>query len=342
MIFAVTVVLSSFLFGMISGGLICFRRWRAGLIALAVTYAATASTVATTIVTENGTARHAAALGAIYGLVPLVGTGLVCIGFLAVRFLRATIRAVVNSTWNFGATVLAGVHRVIAKPADHRDEYPRHLNKSSRRALSFLSVLLAISIGLHATTISGFLVYLAPKLPTATNILDLISFVMVTPKLFNEEAKNNLLATYIGVVRIYTLGKMRVPGNTITYSIGAMLLLCTFSLFPFLLIEFNEINFSQLLSITSQFSQLGRSTGVFDASFFDYMRGHMVEAHAVFAAMWPFFGSTMIVYIVFSISVIFFSALPKATPEDQDKLADKLLSWGVVVFLYSRALSTMG
>ena len=76
--------------------------------------------------------------------------------------------------------------------------------------------------------------------------------------------------------------------------------------------------------------------------FFDYIGHHLVESHSVIAAMWPFLGSVMIVYVVFTISVILLSALAKATPEAQDKLADKLLHSELVVFVYSRALSMMG
>ena len=49
----------------------------------------------------------------------------------------------------------------------------------------------------------------------------------------------------------------------------------------------------------------------------------------------------MIVYVVLTVSVIFLSALAKDTPEAQEKLADTLLFWGLVVFVYSRAQSMM-
>jgi hypothetical protein len=89
-------------------------------------------------------------------------------------------------------------------------------------------------------------------------------------------------------------------------------------------------------------SQLAKSTKLFDGAFFDYIGQHLVESHSVITAMWPFLASVMIVYVVFTISVILLSALAKPTREVQDRLADTLLRWGLVVFIYSRALSMMG
>jgi hypothetical protein len=164
---------------------------------------------------------------------------------------------------------------------------------------------------------------------------------LVTPKLFTQEIKQLLLNAYMQILQIYMLGKIQLPRNTVTYSLGAFLLLSTFSLFPLGLLYLNEINYSQLLQLNNLFSQLFKSAKLPYASSFDYIGQRMVDVHSVFAETRPFFGSVMIVYVVFSISVILFSAITKASPEDQDRLADKMLRWGVVVFLYSRALSMM-
>lgn len=208
--------------------------------------------------------------------------------------------------------------------------------------MAFVAVLSTALFELNAKVISDFVTQLSPKLTTITNILDLISFVLVTPKLFTKDIRDNLLHAHTQTLQFYTLGKVQMPHNTITYFIGAFLLLCTFSLFPLFLLYLNDLNFSLLLKATTQFSRIAKLTNVFDASFFDYIAKRMVEVHSVFAAMWPFLGSIMIVYVVFSISVILSSALAKATPAAQGRLDDKLLRWGVVVFLYSRALSMIG
>jgi hypothetical protein len=97
-----------------------------------------------------------------------------------------------------------------------------------------------------------------------------------------------------------------------------------------------------LLQINNLFSQPAKSAKLPDAAVFDYISQHLVETHSVFVKMRLFLRSVMIVCVAFSSSVILFSALAKGTPEDQDRLADKLLRWGVAVFLYSRALSMMG
>jgi hypothetical protein len=342
LIFVVTVVLASFLGGIVSAGLICFRRRQTGMLALAATCAGTALIVATTVVTGGGTIEHAGALGAKYAFVPLVGAALVCLIVSIARIVRAIVRAVVKSVYAFSSDVLSDIRRVAAKRTDWSQDSLREVSKSSRRGLAFIAVLAVVLFGLNARAISDLATRLAPKLSTVTNVLDLISFILVTPKLFTIEIKNNLLDAYIHTLQGYTLGKVQLPRNIVTYSIGAMLLLFSFSLLPLTLSYLLDVFYHQLLDEIIIFSQLAKSTKLFDASFFDYMARHLVESQSVFTAMWPFLGSVMIAYTVITISVIFLSTLAKATPEAQERLADMLLCWGLIVFVYSRALSMMG
>ena len=127
MIFVFTVILASFLGGTVSAGLVCFRRRRAGVLALATTCAGTALIVATTVATEGGSIEHAGALGAKYAFVPLVGAALVCLVGSVARVIRAIVRAVAKSVYTFSSDVVTDMRRVVAKSTDQSQGDPREV-----------------------------------------------------------------------------------------------------------------------------------------------------------------------------------------------------------------------
>jgi hypothetical protein len=141
--------------------------------------------------------------------------------------------------------------RVVAKPTDQSQDSPREVSESSRRALAYVAVLVIVVIGLNARAISDLATRLTPKLPTVTNLLDLISFVLITLKLFTVGVRNNLLRAYIQTLQGYTFGNPFSPQYYHVHNRG-LFLLCTFSLFPLFLLYLNDINYSKLLEIISR------------------------------------------------------------------------------------------
>jgi hypothetical protein len=83
---------------------------------------------------------------------------------------------------------------------------------------------------------------------------------------------------------------------------------------------------------------------IFPIPFCDYISKHVIENQMVFAKMSSFRGSVMFVCAVVVTSVTLLRLL-RATiaksPEAQEKLDDMALFLGLVVFVYSRALSMM-
>lgn len=177
-----------------------------------------------------------------------------------------------------------------------------------------------------------------PKLSIVTNIFDLLSFILATSKLFITEVRNSMLHLYILTLRSYTFNKVQFSRSLFTYSLGALLFLCTFSLFSFLLnklfnIQANE--FQQILVAFNarRFPIAGKVAG--------YLIQVMAENQEIFSKMWIFLGPIMLVNLVMSISVIFLSSRAQVSKAKQDAFADKALFWAVVIFAYSRALSMM-
>ena len=85
------------------------------------------------------------------------------------------------------------MRRVVAKSTDQSQGDPREVSKSSRRGLAFVAVLATVLFALNAKDVSHLAIRLAPKLATVTNILGLISFVLVTLRLFAFDVKDRLL-----------------------------------------------------------------------------------------------------------------------------------------------------
>jgi hypothetical protein len=178
MVFVATVLLASFLGGIVSAGLIHFRRRKAGLLALSASCAGTALIVAIPVAVGGRTAAYAGALGAAYALIPLAGVALVYIPIWIARLVRLIIRFIVKSVCTFSSDVLTDLGRLVGKRADQSQDSPRTVSKSSRRGLAFIKLLLIIVFTINARAISDLAVRITPKIATVTNVLDLISFVL--------------------------------------------------------------------------------------------------------------------------------------------------------------------
>jgi hypothetical protein len=82
---------------------------------------------------------------------------------------------------------------------------------------------------------------------------------------------------------------------------------------------------------------------IFPNPFSDYLRKHMIEIEEISTKIWsaiavPFSA----VCVVSATSVTLLRAIAKVSPEAQEKLNDKALFWGLIAFVYSRALSMIG
>ena len=176
--------------GMIFGGLLCFRQTRrAGIRGLAVTCAVVALIIAGADIAEGGhTIGHVLGVAAAIGFVfPLVGTALACAIIGIVRLLRAIIRRTVKAIWTFSGNVLTDVRRITKRSSD-QEPGPRRLSKASRLSVTFLVFTGIMLVGLNIGPISAVLTRFAPRLSVVTNSLDVISIILMTPKLFTIEA----------------------------------------------------------------------------------------------------------------------------------------------------------
>lgn len=319
--------------GAISAWLICYGRWRDGLRTLVATSAATTVVVGATVA-AGSTFSHGAATGIKFAVFPVTVALLVCVPISILRLARFAVSRAFVGAKEYWRNISRDIGQVTVHRADHPEAQPRTFSKHFWVTAAVLLLICVIMFGLHAKSISDFAASVAPRLSIITNVLDLLSFILATPKLFTTEVKDTLLRLYILVLQSYTFGKVQFPKNTFTYSLGALLFLCTFSLFPFLLDKwlYNEgLQFQQFLAA---FKAIGLPVA-------GYLIQPMAEDQEIFAKSWIFLGPVMIVFLVMSISVIFLTSRAQVSKAKQDEFADKALFWAVVIFAYSRALSMM-
>jgi hypothetical protein len=211
----------------------------------------------------------------------------------------------------------------------------RTLNHLSLKSLVYIGVyIVAILVLLNIGPIWNLAARVAPRLSTVTNVFDLISFIMVTPKLSSTEIKDNILDLCVQTLRLFTFNKINIPPSPATRILGGAILV---SLYPLLTLitAYSLHQFSQLIELGEIFNK------ILPNPFFDYINKHLIEIQLVFMKIWPFTVSVVIISVVLEASVILLSALAEASPEAQKKLEDRLLFCGLVVFAYSRALSMM-
>ena len=307
----------------------CFGRWRNGLRTLAAT-----AVVVGVLVAAGSTSAHGAATGIRFATFLLVIALLFSVPIAIVRLARFVVSRAFGEAKVYWRNLARDLGQIVAHRSDDSEVLPRIFSKHFRVTVTVLLLICVITFGLNAKRILAFASQIAPRLSVVTNVLDLFSFTLATPKFFTAEVKDSMLRLYMLTLQSYTFGRVQFPRNAFTYSLGALLFLCTFSLFPFLsdrLLNLQDIEFQQLLA-------------AFNARGFPvagYLIQPMAEDQEIFAKMWIFLGPVMLVFLVISISVIFLSSRPQIYKAKQDDLADKALFWAVVIFAYSRALSMM-
>jgi len=337
LLFACTVLGTSVLAGMAFGALLCFRRRRTAMLGLAATCAGVALIVVLTETAEGSPISHALEVAAGLASLPIVAAVVAFILVGIARSLWAIARRTLNAIWSFGSNILADCLRIVTNPSGQERE-SRTLSKASRLTLRYLAFAEILVVALNIGAIADLATQVAPRLSIVTNVLDLISLILITPKLFTIETRDNVRGISMQTLRSFTLNKIVIPPNHVTYIIGAAMFVSLFSLFPLVMKYLLDYQRSQLLEI----SNILKHTFPTPFPFLDYFSRHVIEVQEVSTKMWVFEGPVMIVTVVLATSVILLSALAKASPEAQEKLSDKLLFLGIVVFAYSRALSMMG
>jgi len=213
------------------------------------------------------------------------------------------------------------LRKIVARHRTDKSEIsPKGFSKSFFVTIAILFLIFVLSV--------------TPSLSVITNILDLISFILATPKLFTPEVKESMLRLYVLTLQAYTFGRAEFPRNAFTYALGALLFLCTFSLFPFALdklLQAQGLEFQKLLAALN-------ARGLPVAG---YLMQPVAEDQEVFTKIWIFLGPVVLVFLVMSASVIVLSSRAKVSKAKQDAFADKALFWAVIIFAYSRALSMM-
>ena len=140
----------------------------------------------------------------------------------------------------------------------------------------------------------------------------------------------------VQTLRSFTISKINIPHTTNTSIIFGVVLVSLLVLSLLMLGRFSFYQIPQFVALTEIMNK------IFPGPLFNYISKHLIEIQVFFTNMWTFVVATTIITIVLAISMILLSALAKESPEDQKKLEDKLLFWGLVLFAYSRALSMIG
>ena len=330
-----TVIVASFLVGVAIGGLLSFRHWRTGMLALAATCAGVALIMVVIQIAEGGRTTDDVLTAAGLAFSPVVGTVLACVIIGTARLLWGIARRILKAIWSFGRNVLTDILHLVKRSSDQECRPPWTLSTSSRRSLKLLFCIVIILILLNIGTIWNLATRIAPRLSIVTNVLDLISLILVTPKLFSIETRDNVRDLSILTLHSVTINKINIRSSTASYILGGTTLVL---LYPLILLVLRQslYQFSQLIALGEALNKKLHS------SFLRYINQHMIETQMVFTKMWPFTVSVTIVSAVLAASVILLSALAKVSPEAQKKLEDMLLCCGLALFAYSRALSMMG
>jgi hypothetical protein len=307
-----TVIVASFLGGVAIGGLLCFRHWRTGMLALPATCAGVALIMVMTEIAEGDHTTSGVLTAAGLAFVPVIGTVLACVIIGTAWLLWAIFRRVPKAIGTFGGNVLTDFLRIVKRRSNKEDQ-PWALSKASLITLRFLAaaglILFLLNIGAlwHLTTL------VMPRLSIVTNVLDLISLVLVTPKL------SELL-----------------PPRTLTFVFRGALFLSLYVLLLLALAIFINYTIPQFLEL------IGTVNKIFHSRLLDYLWKHILETQMVNMQIWPFAKSITIVTVFLAASMMLVSPPAETSPEAQQRRSDKLLCWGVVVFAYSRALSMLG
>jgi hypothetical protein len=336
-LFAYTVIVVSFLGGMAFGGLLCFRHRRTGILTLAATCAGVALIVGVSEIAEGGrTIGHVLKVAAGLASLPIVGAAFACVIIGIARLLWGVARRKLKAIWAFTGDVLTDVLRIVKRPTSGQECGPRTLSKAFLLSLVFLALTGIILFQLNIGAIWNVATRFTPRLSIVTNVLDLLSLILVTPKFFTIEARDNVRNVSVQTLRSFAMNKIIIPRTTITSILFGAVLVSLFFLSLLMLAYSVFYQASQLVVLDETVNK------IFPSPLFDYIRKHVIEIQMVYTRMWPFAVSVTIVSVVLAIAVILLSALAKESTEDQEKLKDKLLFWGLVLFAYSRALSMIG
>jgi hypothetical protein len=245
---------------------------------------------------------------------------------------RHTLKAI----WASTGDVLTDVLRVVKRPTSGQERGPRTFSKASLLSLAVLSFTVIILFLLKIGAISNLATRFSPRLSIVTNVLDLLSLVLVTPKFCTIQTRDNVRDVSVQTLRSFTINKINIPRTTMASVYFGAVLVSVLVLSLLVLTYDRSYGTPQLLALTETLNKISPSPS------FDYIIKHVIEIQMVFTKIWPFVVATTIVTIVLAVSLILLSALAKQSAEDQKKLEDKLLFSGLVLFAYSRALSMIG
>jgi hypothetical protein len=333
-LFVRTVLAASSLGGFTFGALLCFRHWRrTGVLGLAATCAGLALIVVVSDTAEGSTIGHSLMVAAGLAVVhPIGGAVLASVIIVITRWLWRITRRTGKAIGSFSGNVVTEVRRIAKRPSD-QERGPRRFSKASRLSVTFLVFTGIMLVALNIESISNWATRIAPRLSIVTNVLDLLSLILVTPKFFAIETRDNVRDVSVEVLRSFTMNKIIIPRNTITaITFGAVIVLLLVVLF--LVMEYNlTYGTANVLAFIETLNK------IYPIPLADYFTKHVIEIQRVETKIWPFVIATTIITIVSFVSIILLSALAKQSPEDQKKLENTLLFFGLVLFAYSRALS---
>jgi hypothetical protein len=322
------------------GGLLCFRHRRIGMLALAATCAGVALSMVVTQIAEGDRTTGDVLTAAGLAFSPVIGTVLACAIIGIARLLWAITRRTVRAIRTFGGNVITDVCRIAKRPGD-QERGPRRLSKASRLSVTFLVFTGIMLVGLKIGAISAVLTRVAPRLSVVTNSLDVISIILMTPKLFTIEA--DVPDLKIQPTRSFTFNKIIIPRNIFT-----PLYLATLIIFIVLMNKYlADYNASQLPAICASFNKIlaNSPASILASSVCDYVSKHVIEIQMVSTKMWSSFLRPLMFlsgFVVFSLTLLRLLRAIAKSPEAQEKLDDMALVFGLAVFVYSRALSMMG
>ena len=239
------------------------------------------------------------------------------------RVARRTLRAICA----FTGDVLTDVLRAVKRPTSGQERGLRTLSRASLLSLIFLALAGIILFLLNIDSISTLVTRFTPRLSIVTNVLDLISLILITPKFFTIEARDNVRDVSVQMLRSFTINKINIPRTTITSIVfGAVVV-------SLLVLSLLVLAYDQSYG-TAQFIGLAEALNkIYPSSSFAYIIKHVIGIQRVYMKIWPFLIATTIITIVLAVSIILLAHLPNSRQRIRKNWKITFLFWGLCCLL---------
>jgi hypothetical protein len=328
-------------FGGLCSGLLISVRWRkSGAYCLAISTIIGHGTFGSAI-NQSGHRQFSAAFTTFGAVLP-------CLVTLLLLSAKWVIWRVFGAVGWFGkaltSDMLTGIHRLRRlqkrKNTSGTSACPQDTVKLPWRwIVRFILMTVLLLTGRNAKSILDFLHDSAPRMSVVTNTLDLVSLILLTPKLFSGEARDNLHHLFLEIAR-GVFGKGVVAWDTKRRMVaGAIVYIIIFPVLYILLLINSSLE-PRLIKTIDALSSAFHSEGI-DNNLIDWLAAGVSGWLLLLDKFNKLVSMSALVSAVMASCIVVGARVRKLSPQQQRLWEDILFVVGVVLFVYSRELSML-